>query len=92
MQQKLVPDPLLILVNNSKQPSHLRSSFKTTLSFYKSLVEWLVKSLTMLKCGSRTSLHALQDKGQKGSDLILRMDSLDTLFLCSMGQQTWLCS
>ena len=50
------------------------------------------KSLTMLKCGSRTSLHALQDKGQKGSDLILRMDSLDTLFLCSMGQQTWLCS
>ena len=51
----------------------------------------------MLKCESRTSLHAVQYKQQPGSVLmffliILRMANLDTLFLCSVGQQAWLCS
>ena len=47
----------------------------------------------MLKCESRTSLHAVQYR-QPGSVLmffiILEMGSLDTLFLCSVGQQAWL--
>ena len=47
----------------------------------------------MLKCQSRTSLHAVQCKWQPSSVLmffvliILRMTSLDTLFLLSVGQQ-----
>ena len=28
IQQKLAPDPFLILLNNSQQPSHARNSFK----------------------------------------------------------------
>ena len=52
-----------------------------------------LNGLQMLKCQSRTSLHAVQNKWQPGSVLmfldliILRMTSLDTLFLLSVGQQ-----
>ena len=31
VHQKLVPDPLLILVNNPKQPLHVRNSFKNEI-------------------------------------------------------------
>ena len=31
MYQKLVPDPLLILVNNPKQQLHARNSFKNKI-------------------------------------------------------------
>ena len=31
VHQKLVPDPLLILVNNPKQPLHARNSFKSKM-------------------------------------------------------------
>ena len=31
MHQKLVPDPLLILVNNSKQPLYARNSFTSKI-------------------------------------------------------------
>ena len=58
---------------------------------------WSLKSLVMFKCESRTSLHAVQHKWQSGfvdvlSLFMLEMASLDTLFLCSAGQQAWLCS
>ena len=43
-----------------------------------------LKGLVILKCGSRTSLHAVQI-----SDI---QASLDTLFLCFVGQQAWLFS
>ena len=45
----------------------------------------VLKSLAMLKCESRTSLHVIQYKRQSGS--VLRMASLDTLFLCYVKQQ-----
>ena len=51
---------------------------------------WSLKSLAVFKCESKTSLNALQYKRQSDS-VILRKASLDTLFLCSVGQQTWLC-
>ena len=31
MHQKLIPDPLLILVNNPKQPLRVRNSFKSKI-------------------------------------------------------------
>ena len=31
VHQKLVPDPLLILVNNPRQPLHARNSFKSKI-------------------------------------------------------------
>ena len=31
MHQKLVPDPIFILVNNPKQPLHARNSFKNKI-------------------------------------------------------------
>ena len=31
VQQELVPDPFVILVNNSKQPLHARNSFKNEI-------------------------------------------------------------
>ena len=49
-----------------------------------------LKSLDILKCESRTSLHAVQYKLQTGSVvvfcivLILRMASLEILFLCAV--------
>ena len=57
----------------------------------------VIKKLSYVKCESRTSLHAVQYKWQSGSVLlfwliILEMASLDTLFLCSVGQQAWLSS
>ena len=58
---------------------------------------WSLKSLVMLKCESRTTLHAVQYKRQPGPVLMfcpyfLKMAKLETLFLCSAVQQTWLCS
>ena len=38
MNQKLIPDPFLILVNNPKQPLHARNSF-TNRTFWK----WIIK-------------------------------------------------
>ena len=38
MPQKLVPDPLFILVNNSKQPLHARNSFKNKI-FWKQIIK-----------------------------------------------------
>ena len=46
----------------------------------------------LLKCESRTSLHAVQYKWQPGCSDVRLMASLDTLFLCSVGQQACLCS
>ena len=40
--RKLVPDPFLILANNSKQPSHVRNSLKIRL-FEKRLSKGLKK-------------------------------------------------
>ena len=37
-EQKLVPDPFLILVNNPKQPMHVRSSFKIKM-FEKRIIK-----------------------------------------------------
>ena len=46
---------------------------------------WSFKSLAILKCQSRVSLHAVQYLWQPGFVLIiLRMTCLDTLFLCSV--------
>ena len=36
--QKLVPDPCLILVNNSKLPLHARNSFKNKI-FWKRIIK-----------------------------------------------------
>ena len=57
----------------------------------------VIKKLSYVKCESGTSLHAVQYKRQPGSVLlfwliILEMASLDTLFLCTVGQQAWLSS
>ena len=41
--QKLVPDPLFILLNNSKQPLHALNSFKTKI-FWKRII----KNLSLL--------------------------------------------
>ena len=56
-----------------------------------------LKRLAMLKSESGTRLHAAEYKSQLGLFwrfviINLRMASLDTLFLCSVGQQAWLCS
>ena len=53
-----------------------------------------LRSLAVLKCEGRTILHAVKYRRQPGSALIiiLRMASLDILFLCSVEQQGWLCS
>ena len=56
--------------------------------------KWSLKTLDMLKCESRTSLHAVQYNDSQALSwrfalIILRMASLDTLFLCSVGEQTW---
>ena len=58
---------------------------------------WSIKSLAVLKCESRTSLHAVKYNLRPSFVLLfcscfLRMGSLGTLFLCSAGQQTWLCA
>ena len=58
---------------------------------------WSLKSLVMLKCESRTSLMQYNMSDSQALFLcsaliILRMAILDILFLCSAGQQTWLCS
>ena len=42
MHQKLVPDPFLILVNNSKQPLHTRNYFKNKM-FWKRITKSLKK-------------------------------------------------
>ena len=49
---------------------------------------WSLKSLVMLKCESRTSPYA----SPYSVLIVLEMASLDNLFLCSAGQQAWLCS
>ena len=58
----------------------------------KAVKMWSLKGLVMLKCESRTSLHAVQYDSQAlflcSALIILEMASLDTLFLCSAGQQT----
>ena len=49
----------------------------------------------MIKCETRTSLYTVKCKWQPGSVdvvIILEMPSLYTLFLCSAGEQAWLCS
>ena len=38
MNQKLVPDPFLVLVNNPKQPLHARNSFKNKI-FSKRIIK-----------------------------------------------------
>ena len=58
---------------------------------------WPLTSLVILKCESGTTLHAAQYKWQPGSVLISvliisEIAGLDILFLCSAGQQAWLCS
>ena len=57
---------------------------------------WSLKSLAKLKYESRISLHAVQYNWQLDSVLMFcsyfNKASLDTLFLCSVGQQVWLCS
>ena len=57
---------------------------------------WSLKSLAMLKCESRTSQHAVQYSDTQTLFwcfvlIILRKASVDNLFLCSVGQQAWLC-
>ena len=57
--------------------------------------KWSLKFLDMLKCENRSSLHAVQYNGSQAlfwcfALFILRMASLDTLFLCSVGEDTWL--
>ena len=71
---------------------HFQYGLSKTTGLY---VMWSVKSLSMLRCESRTSLHAVQYKWQPGTVLffiiiILKMASLDTLFLYSVRQQAWL--
>ena len=53
---------------------------------------WSLKSLVMLKCESRTSLHAVQYKWQPGSVLIFcyKKAPLDTFFLMFCGTALWL--
>ena len=63
----------------------------------KQIKMWSLKSLVMLKCENRTSLYSVQYKWRPGFVLMfffvtLEIASLDTLFLCSAGQQAWLCS
>ena len=73
------------------------TSFKIALDTALLNKIWSLKSIVILKYESRGSLHAVQYKGQPGSVLMFcsyyfKNDSLDTLFLCSVGQQAWLCS
>ena len=53
-----------------------------------------LKSLVMLKCGSRTSLHAVLAYWQQSSILMFcsyYLHAVDTLFLYSLRQQAWHC-
>ena len=43
VHQKLVPDPFLILVNDPKQPLHVRNYFKNKI-FWKSIIKKSLKS------------------------------------------------
>ena len=57
---------------------------------------WSLKSLVMLSVRLERvyTQHNISDRQAMFwcSVMILEMASLDTLFLCSAGQQTWLCS
>ena len=43
MQQKLVPGPFLILLNNPKEPLHARNSFENKI-FWKMIIKKPLKS------------------------------------------------
>ena len=75
MQQKLVPDPFLILVNNPKQSFHLRNYFKNKI-FWKRIIKKPEKvnfifsfepspSTQQLPGTSDQSLFMLQNKFRK---------------------------
>ena len=69
MHQKLVPDPLLILVNNPKQPMHAINSFEIKI-FWKRIIKVLKKwtlfflfffqTLSLLMCKVITSKRGLE--------------------------------
>ena len=52
--------------------------------------------MAVLKCESRTTLNAVNTSDRQALFcsviIILKMVSLDTLFLCFTGQQAWPCS
>ena len=47
VHQKLVPDPFLILVSNTKQPLHARNSFKNKIHILKEDYQKAFKKLTL---------------------------------------------
>ena len=47
VHQKLVPNPFLILVNNTKQPLHARNSFKNKTYILKEDYQKAFKKLTL---------------------------------------------
>ena len=64
MRKKLVTDPFLILVNNSKQPLHARNSFKSHIlneDYQKALIK-----LTLLFYWSPAPFNGQSYQKQKG--------------------------
>ena len=56
---------------------------------------WSLKRLAMLKYENRTSIHTVRYSDRQALFwciilIILKMNSLDSLFLCFAGQQVWL--
>ena len=64
MQQKLVPDLIIILVNNRKQPLHARNYFKSKI-FWKRIIKSL-KKVPSFFLSNPAPFNRQNDQKQKG--------------------------
>ena len=77
MHQKLVPDPFLILVNNTKQPLHARNSFKNKIYILKEDYQKALKKLTLFFLLNPVPFngqsHQIQKGPETGDQLVFRL-------------------
>ena len=65
LNQMLVPDQLLILVNNLRQPLHVRNSFRTKI-FLKRIIKMPYKKITLLFLSNPFPFNGQDYQKQKG--------------------------
>ena len=87
--------------DTTKSQNEKKTCFNTHFQYSQSKITrlnkmWSLKSLAILKCGSRVYMQCnISDSQALLCCFVLinlRMASTDTLFLCSVGQQLWTCS